>query len=443
MGKLLTCDTAIADVVIPLSPPSRPDLHSALNANWEHYNETFWKPQVSSKVVINEATRDAMLCDLATIYDIGKEAVDVLKDTNAAPTPKREALHTLLSKLTQASAIQVQSGGTALNIAQPLLKAFNRDQLNITMLTSLGTGPLSDVLRNSLIHQANPPILSPHTTDDARTAITLAYLRPDPINPEKSSRSIAKFDGNFAEMVTPENTKPVTSEKTNAVLLLGTLLQKNKPMFKALLDKATRDQTDLYFAMPTARSITTEHQDMVKKCIGNAKVVLSNFEEIGYLFGLDDKASQSEVKAHLPEFAALLPQGCQAFITRSEDGAWILEKGKGQDYTLREVPIWCKTAPNTDPPPAKNKVGAGDKAFAGFLMGHFAGHKDPVVCAHMGMAMAHQRLMQDSQQIENPELVYQQAVKVLEIPKEQHDPRLTIEAAHAIGSPAIEVTHAK
>lgn len=435
MTRTLTCDTAIADVVIALNAP---DKQAQLLEHWRALHQELWAPKGTSKVTIDDLTRNALLAELAEIY--GLDATLIADVNNPDEHIARPALHRVLNRLKEKGAIEIQPGGTALNIVQTLAKAFNPQTLDVTLLTSLGTGPVGDVLKSALNLDKEPRIIriEPEALSDARTAMSLVYLQNNPSDPSKTKRDIAKFDGNFSDTVTPEKTKHALSKKADAVLLLGTLLQKNKPMFDALFDKATHDKTDLYFAMPTAKEITQHHATDIKTCLSHARVVLSNYEEIGYLFGLDDQATPEQVRAHLREFEALLSDGCRAFITLGKDGAWILEKGK---TPLTHIPLWSQTA-NIDPPTAKNTVGAGDNAFAGFLMGHLAGH-DAVTSAHMGMAMAHTRLTQDSAQVEKPAQVYTQACNVLKIdPTDQHLD-LVIQSIRSMNAPAPEVSHAK
>lgn len=432
MTTLLTCDTAIADVVIPVTSGN-----SAMMQHWQTLHRELWGKQGTTKVTIDLSKRNDLLATLAEIHGLDHAVIAQVKAGD------RPALHALLNQLTDRGVMSIQPGGTALNIVQPLAKAFQPEQLKVTLLTSLGTGPVGEALRSSLGLNQQPPVIrmEPAASDTARTAMSLVYLQHDPANPSKTKRDIAKFDGNFKTEITPENTNAALSEKPDAILLLGTLLQKNAPMFHALLDKSLRENTDLYFAMPTAKNITQENRDTIKRCLNRANVVLSNDEEIGYLFEGNQTASPAEMEAYLPIFAKELAPGCRAFITRGARGAWILEKGQGDDYTLGAVPLWSQTA-NIAPPRAQNTLGAGDKAFAGFLMGHIAGHS-AMQSAHLGMAMAHQRLTQDSQQIEEPAQVYQEAVRALGIADHNQDPRLMIQKSHALGAPAAEVSHAK
>ncbi|MCI5049750.1 MAG: carbohydrate kinase family protein [Rickettsiales bacterium] len=390
MAKILTSDTAYADIYIDG------------DALWPEFGSKIWPDPEKTKMNIDEDMRDQIISRLAHDYDIDCATFDGLCGRELGPdeqNQKRELLHDLLTTLENTpsktqkkqNVIKISPGGSAMNTCATVAKALPGS--HITMLTSVGQGPVGSKLKEKLgsVMDFQPD------RDDLRTSMSFVFSH------KGGSRHYAKFSGT-TDKVTEETTHQARQDRYNAVFLSSSILDPAKmpSLYVPLQNQAIKDHAELYVTLPTNAEIANEHHDDVMGAIVNADVVMANDEEMQFMF--DPGAHKDDPESYdycLEKLSEQLKPGACAFVTHGKEGADVLLKGEHHlNGERHHIPLW-----RDDSKPFEDLGGAGDASYAGFLTGYIDGH-DPVKAGHMGMAFARDCISRKQAQIEDPQHVY-------------------------------------
>lgn len=148
---------------------------------------------------------------------------------------------------------------------------------------------------------------------------------------------------------------------------------------------------ELALSLPTNKAFTEEHGRLFQLIIPSVNVVLSNEMELAQTYGVDDPQvalrllqadfQYNELEALKKEGRWNGPTRQKGFITFGAEGSYIV--------TAEEI---RKIDPVRPPPGIQLYMGgAGDTAFAAFLLGHINGLSDEI-SARMAMTLASKKL---------------------------------------------------
>lgn len=265
-----------------------------------------------------------------------------------------------------------QVGGSAFNTTYTIASALNEVKVDFI------TPPSSN--KENLKHPDNLEFI-PTDPDDANLVIPrVSYICLD----ERGNKQVLKYLGNILEYLEtrPQYIAALKKElsKTIAVSNLFFLpggITKKFPyeIFSHVLDEAKKSKTKLIFSLPTHSDFTLEESELYARALTQSAIILGNADEMRNTVGL---------------ISRLTKLNATSFITDGGRDAYVIISGR-----------ITRIKPLALPRNVLSLTGAGDAAYAGFIIGLLQ-KQGPVAAAELAMKFSHQVLQVSGPRLEDP-----------------------------------------
>jgi sugar/nucleoside kinase (ribokinase family) len=298
--------------------------------------------------------------------------------------------------------ITIYPGGSAANTLWTMGKILGED-VSTTFFSVLGQGLYSTIIDRSMKSagiRVVPENISSKLDDQGRpmiptTAISYVFRYPN------SERTIVTWPGNAKEFLKPDMVEDAMIANTDKVFMQGGFWEKFDPkVADRIMQLRHHHGKELWLALPTSAFFAKERSEHFKFVAPSATVILSNEDELGYIFNTSPAEAVKRLRAEFQkEHADVRGVGERVgFITRGKDGAYIVTAGGIE-------PI---DPPNVRQEDIKNTLGAGDNSFAGFLTGRILGlsHKE---CGKLAMDLAGKKITtSNGARLEDPRATFEE-----------------------------------
>lgn len=293
-------------------------------------------------------------------------------------------------------------GGSAANTLTTLSKLMG-GELEANFIGVTGKSAYSQMIKEGL-DEASVRLIPEEIHGEPRpeSAVSFVLIYPD------GQRTIATYPGNAKDLLKPNMITDELVRDSDVVFVQGSLWQKLGADFPdRLMDKRWMEGKKLWLAMPTHAKFGEEKADLFQWLIPSADVILSNEEELARIYKTTpDQALQKlqdTFRAHrASDRLEKIGQLQVGFITRGEKGAAVVTREK--IHLIDPVAI--------NPKDIKNTVGAGDTAFAGFLMGQLRGLPHEI-SAQIAMTLAAEKLKINQARLPSPKQALKTAMPAL------------------------------
>lgn len=318
-------------------------------------------------------------------------------------------------------------GGTAANILTAVKGVFG-SQVQVNFIGVAGDDVYGRLAKASLQEASINLLDIPHAVP-AESAFSYVF-----VNPLTKGRIIVTNPGNAGKILLPSIVRDEMVENTDVVFLGGGLWKRaaheertndNKLLRFAdkLFDLRWRNEKDghpieAWLALPTDEIFARQESKRFRYLIASMDLVMGNMEELGYIY--EDSSLYKRVREECPALdreKALLaclqsqlaerdgirkdqkkPERSEeaeaiGFITDGEKGAYVVTPHGGIQH-VDVAPI--------SKDEIENLVGAGDAAFAGYIIGHLGG-LTPRESARLGMLLAGEKLKVNQARLDNPQ----------------------------------------
>ena len=339
---------------------------------------------------------------VASVYVPGSEKLDHLITHHNLIESKQEIDREIsrdLARALKGRPVVMTPGGSSMN-ALATLKGMMKDAAHVDFLGMLASGPLGDIIEGAMKDSGlNLINIAPENTPIApETAVS--YV----LTPPNGNRKYAVYNGNVKEIAAPEAIPDLEDrvKNTDVVMLSGSAWERVSPaVANTLMDLRWKHGKELVLSLPVGRLFSEREAHNFRWRLHSANVVLANEEELARTYQVDSpeealkmlqqdfQKKTMEVEKSQGKWSGKTEQ--VGFVTFGKDGAYII--------TADEIK---KVDPLPDPPGQLFKGGAGDTAFAGFLLGHFNGESHEV-SAQIAMELANAKLIHPEPRLPNPE----------------------------------------
>lgn len=293
------------------------------------------------------------------------------------------------SRAIQGYPVSISPGGSAANTLWTVGKVLG-DEVSITFIGARGGSAYSRMISESL-KEAGIKLLPekfPAEEKGIRPETTVSFVVKFP----KGGRAIVTYPGNADQIITSDIITDEMVKQADIVFLQGSLYRKfGEELPDKIIKLSEKHKKELWFALPTHGWFVEEHREMlIERMENHASVVLGNEEELMMLYGMDDDSEKALAK--LDKAVRGNNKIKVAFITKGRNGAVILSKDGMQEIPALEADKIVNT------------LGAGDTAFAGFMIGCIKG-LDYKKSAEIGLTLAKHKLTIDAARLPDPRKV--------------------------------------
>lgn len=332
----------------------------------------------------NFLTTDILILDRIMSADCHPEIRAIMNTFGCQPGSKGVIDRTTSKKILGVMANNLQHsfslGGSAANSLRTI-KALLDGGVNADFVGCLGNGGISDIISGGLESSGINLLNGSSKDSQTRVAQSFVFKYPD------GERAILTDPGNARDIISPEMFPESLIAKTDVLFLQGTIARKfPEEVINHILKHRWDHGIKMFLALPTSAF----HEGYFKWLAASADVLMSNTDELGYVFGEDKplhRLADHQIKdAHVLREKGHSPQ--VAFVTDGPNGAYIVCEGA-------ITPIAACPAKKV------NTLGAGDASFAGFITGHLLGwsHEE---AANLGMALGAATIQIEGSVVENP-----------------------------------------
>jgi len=332
------------------------------------------------KYPVRILSADLLIADIIVVRDNNPEATALAQRYRLLPGGKitlDKAQYSDFQVLAGPTAI-IAPGGSSANMLTTLGKLLGKD-VEIGFFGIAGEGKYGAMIRRSLIDARialYPETLSPQLLPQCGVSFVIVC--------KDGQRTIATWPGNARALLTPEMITNDTVQKSDALLLQGSLWHKLDTAFPdRLLELSRKYGKELWLTLPTQGALSVAERAHFQHILQQAALLFGNDGELARLYGMPAE----EALAHLQKN---IGPGL-AFITSGHSGATIVTA-----HVVEHVP----SAPIA-PDAIVNTLGAGDTAFAGFAAGYLKGLPHHA-SAQLAMQLAVEKLRINAPRLANP-----------------------------------------
>lgn len=271
-------------------------------------------------------------------------------------------------RITEPCVSEEYISGSAFNTTYTIAKAL--DDAEISFVTPPSRN------KNELQTPANFKFVpnDPNDADKMISRVSFICLEED------GNKYVLKYLGNIYEYLSENltyvnkllNTLAKTISASDLFILPGGITKKFPlEIFEHALNEAERNKTKLIFSLPTHSDFSEAELSLYKIAMKQAYVILGNGDELKNTLGID---VVSVAVRKLEKLSAI------SFITNGAAYAHVVAKGRIAN--IKPLPL---------PKNVTSVTGAGDAAFAGFIIGLLE-NRNPTDAAELAMKFAHEIL---------------------------------------------------
>ena len=191
--------------------------------------------------------------------------------------------------------------------------------------------------------------------------------------------------------------------QTDVVYLSESVLDKfGRPFLENMLKMRWEQKKDLVLVLPTHATFGPTDSELFREWIPSCNVVMGNDVEFCRILLNKDKTRDEITSNDIDAIAKELQAGFQREVLKNEwklpeqrDQVAFITRGAGDALLVTKDGVIPVHVPNIPQEQIKNRLGAGNAAFAGFMAGYVKG-QDYLQSATFAMGLAGEKVKQDS-----------------------------------------------
>lgn len=338
---------------------------------------------------------DYLIMDIVISVAENPDIEPLLEKHGITPDSKQQIGSDAFQELSAAVAnkkIRTFPGGSSANTLTTVGKILG-NRVATAFIGVLGRGLLSSMVGAGLAEagiERVPEVFPAEATGvHPETAISV-------VAQFESDKGIGTYPGNATELIKPEILTQELVGPTDIVLIQGSLYRKfDQEVTDRLFDLAREQGAQTWVTLPTTAWNEGKKALIRDRIATNASVVMGNERELASIYGHDDVSDG--VKAMIDSMQATTDpvQGNSepiVFITRGTEGVVVGTRDEVitvPAINLQKGEIYV------------NPLGAGDSAFAGFMVGNIL-DLSPEKSAIIGAALGKSNVLEESARIKDP-----------------------------------------